>query len=178
MSETHGKPYPNHLAHTIADRAGKSYLMRPIRPEDAEAIQATVAASAPEDVRLRFFSSFKRLPDMLAERLTQIDYDRDMAFVVEDKGNPAFAGIVRLALDVDRRRGEFAVVVRTDLKGHGLGWALMHAIIAYARSVKATQIFGDVLAENDRMLKMCDKLGFRHASRGPFPGVIEVVLDL
>ncbi len=172
------KPYPGDLTRVIADRTGKTYCMRPIRPEDAEALQATVAASSPEDIRMRFFSSLKRLPDMLAKRLTQIDYDREMAFVVDDPGNPALAGIVRLSLDPDKLRGEYAVVVRTDLKGRGLGWALMNEIIAYARSVKVTQIFGDVLAENDRMLKMCDKLGFRHASRGSFPGVIEVVLDL
>ncbi len=171
------KPYPTDLIRTVADRAGTTYCLRPIRPEDADALQATVAASAPEDIRMRFFSSLKRLPDMLAKRLTQIDYDREMALVIEEP-NGAIGGVVRLSLDPDHQRGEFAVVVRTDLKGHGLGFALMHEIIAYARAVKAKQIFGDVLAENGRMLRMCEELGFRRTAHGPFPGVVEVTLDL
>jgi acetyltransferase len=70
------------------------------------------------------------------------------------------------------------VILRTDLKGRGLGRILMNEIIAYARKVGAKQVFGDVLAENDRMLKLCEKLGFRREPHGPSPGVIEVTLDL
>jgi len=83
-----------------------------------------------------------------------------------------------LSFDPDHQRGEFAVIVRTDLKGSGLGFALMHAIIAYARAQKAKQVFGDVLAENERMLKMCEELGFHRSPRGPNAGVVEVTLDL
>jgi acetyltransferase len=170
------KPYPSDLVHTITDRQGATYKLRPIQPEDADALQATVAATAPEDIRMRFFSGLRQLPDALAKRLTQIDYDREMAFVIEDASG--IGGVVRLSLDPDLVRGEYAVILRTDLKGRGLGRILMNEIIAYARKVGAKQVFGDVLAENDRMLKLCEKLGFRREPHGPSPGVIEVTLDL
>lgn len=173
------KPYPSELAREITDRHGKTYLMRPIKPEDAGALQETIASSDPEDVRMRFFSTLQRLPDVLAKRLTQIDYDREMAFAVIDESaeRPEGIGVVRLALDPDRTRGEYAIMVRSDRAGSGLGWRMMNEIIAYARSIGAKQIFGDVLAENSRMLSMCAKLGFERTG-SPEPGVVEVTLNL
>lgn len=173
------KPYPAELAREITDRNGKRYQMRPIKPEDAGAIQDAVAASDPADVRLRFFSSIQRLPDVLAKRLTQIDYDREMAFVVFDDSGERQEGIgvVRLALDPDRVRGEFAAMVRSDRIGTGLGFRMMQEIIAYARHIGAKQIFGDVMAENERMLSMCAELGFVRSGT-PEPGVLEVTLEL
>jgi acetyltransferase len=173
------KPYPSELARAITDRNGKTYLMRPIMPEDASAIQETIASSDPEDVRMRFFSTLQRLPDVLAKRLTQIDYDREMAFAVIDEAGerPEGIGVVRLALDPDRTRGEYAIMVRSDRIGTGLGFRMMNEIIAYARSIGAKQIFGDVLAENNRMLSMCAKLGFERTGT-PEPGVVEVTLDI
>jgi acetyltransferase len=173
------KPYPSELAHEITDRNGKAYLMRPIKPEDASAIQETIASSDPEDVRMRFFSTLQRLPDVLAKRLTQIDYDREMAFaVIDETGERAEGiGVVRLALDPDRTRGEYAIMVRSDRIGTGLGHRMMQEIIAYARGIGAKQICGDVLAENNRMLDMCTKLGFERTG-SPEPGVVEVTLDL
>jgi acetyltransferase len=173
------KPYPAELAREITDRNGKSYLMRPIKPEDASGIQEAIASSDPEDVRMRFFSGLRQLPDILAKRLTQIDYDREMAFtLVEDiDGTQRGAGVVRLALDPDRTRGEYAVMVRSDRIGTGLGLRLMQEIIAYARSIGVKQVFGDVLAENTRMLNMCAELGFERTG-SPEPGVVEVTLNL
>jgi len=173
------KPYPAELAHEITDRNGKTYLMRPIKPEDASAIQETIASSDPEDVRMRFFSTLQRLPDVLAKRLTQIDYDREMAFAVIDESGerPEGIGVVRLALDPDRTRGEYAIMVRSDRIGTGLGFRMMQEIVAYARGIGAKQVFGDVLAENNRMLDMCAKLGFKRTG-SPEPGVVEVTLDL
>lgn len=173
------KPYPAELEHKITDRDGKAYLMRPIKPEDAAAVQQTIAASDPEDVRMRFFSTLQRLPDLLAKRLTQIDYDREMAFAVIDESGerPDGVGVVRLALDPDRTRGEYAIMVRSDRIGTGLGFRMMQEIIGYARNIGAKKIFGDVLAENTRMLSMCAKLGFEKTG-APEPGVVEVTLDL
>ena len=153
--------------------------MRPIRPEDADAIQQAIADSKPEDVRMRFFSSLRSLPDMLAKRLTQLDYDREMAFILIDGPPDAQLGVgaVRLALDPDRQRGEFAVMVRSASQGAGLGRLMMNEIIGYARNTGVKEIFGDVLAENVRMLSLCEKLGF-HRSGSPEPGVIEVTLGL
>ncbi|MBI1210545.1 MAG: GNAT family N-acetyltransferase [Alphaproteobacteria bacterium] len=171
------KPYPTELVHTIADRSGKTYGLRPIRPEDADILQKTVAATAPEDMRMRFFSGLRQLPDALAKRLTQIDYDREMAFVLEE-GDGSIGGVVRLSLDPDHVRGEYAIILRTDLKGRGLGYAMMDEILRYARSLGVKQVFGDVLAENTRMLKMADEFGFRREAHGPSPGVVEVTLNL
>jgi acetyltransferase len=171
------KPYPTELVHTVADRDGKTYGLRPIQPEDADALQRTVIATAPEDIRMRFFSGLRQLPDTLATRLTQIDYDREMAFVLEE-ADGSIGGVVRLSLDPDRQRGEYAIILRTDLKGRGLGVALMNEILRYARSIGVKQVFGDVLSENTRMLDLAAELGFRRESRGPYPGVVEVTLDL
>jgi acetyltransferase len=173
------KPYPSELSHDVADRNGKPYLLRPIRPEDAPGIQAAIASSDPEDVRMRFFSGLRQLPDALAKRLTQIDYDREMAFTLVETvdGREQGVGVVRLALDPDRTRGEYAVMVRSDRIGTGLGLRLMEEIIAYARRIGLKQIFGDVLAENNRMLDMCAKLGFERTGI-PEPGVVEVTLNL
>jgi acetyltransferase len=173
------KPYPAELAREITDRNGKPFLMRPIKPEDAPAIQDAIAASDPEDVRMRFFSSLRRMPDVLAKRLTQIDYDREMAFAIVETvdGKEQGVGVVRLALDPDRTRGEYAVMIRSDRIGTGLGYRLMQEIIAYARGIGLKQVFGDVLTENTRMLEMCAELGFQRTGT-PEPGIVEVTLDL
>jgi acetyltransferase len=171
------KPYPQGLERTVKDRSGLSYTLRPIRPEDAGQLQAMIALCDREDIRMRFFSSLRELPETLAKRLTQIDYDREMAFVAIPASGP-FAGVVRLAFDPDRERAEYAVIVRSDVKGTGLGYGLMQEMIAYARSLHAKQIFGDVLAENERMLNMCAELGFKRERSESGPGIIQVTLDL
>jgi acetyltransferase len=171
------RPYPAELVRDIADRDGKPYLMRPIRPDDAPALQAAIAGSNPDDIRMRFFQALHQLPDRLARRLTQIDYDREMAFVVIDPESAQGVGVVRLSLDPDRQRGEYAIIVRSDRHGTGLGYRMMQEIIAYARSVGARQLYGDVLSENRAMLDMAAELGFQQ-SASPEPGVVEVTLDL
>jgi len=172
------RPYPKELMREIVDRAGRAYKMRPIRPEDAERVQAMVAACAPEDIRMRFFTALTRLPEKLALRLTQIDYDREMAFVVEEGARGPFAGIVRLACDPDFARGEYAVIVRSDLKGTGLGYRMMQEIVAFARARGLKEIFGDILAENARMRAMAKELGFVERPLSEEPGTVEAVLTL
>lgn len=171
------RPYPAELTRHITDREGKPYLMRPIRPDDATALKAAIAGSNPDDIRMRFFQALKQLPDPLACRLTQIDYDREMAFVVIDEACAEGVGVVRLSLDPDRQRGEYAIIVRADRQGTGLGYRMMQEIIAYARAVGARQVFGDVLSENRAMLDMASELGFRPTGT-PEPGVTEVTLDI
>ena len=70
-------------------------------------------------------------------------------------------GVVRLHLDADRRGGEYAVIVRSAFKGHGLGWMLMQRMIEYARMIGLERVHGQVLAENTTMLRMCAELGFQ-----------------
>lgn len=117
----------------------------------------------------------RELPPSLLARLTQVDYDREMALVLFDSGN-AIAGVTRLAADPDGRRAEFAAIVRSDLKGHGPGRLLMDRLIAYARSHGIAELFGDLLAENTAMLALCRDLGC--AITSPSRGVVHVTLNI
>jgi len=126
------KPYPRELEHRVNVEALGECLVRPVRPEDAPAVRDFFARLTPEDVRLRFFSMLHALPTALLARLTQIDYDRQMALVLFDR--EGIAGISRIAADPDNAKAEFAITVRSDLKGHGLGLLLMREIVDYARA--------------------------------------------
>ncbi|CAN0027508.1 unnamed protein product, partial [Phaeothamnion confervicola] len=169
-------PYPTHLAHLITTKSGTHYDLRPIRPEDEPALIAMVEALDPEDARLRFLSHMRHMPHQLAARLTQIDYDREMAFVALDPDG--IGGVVRLAADPDGEKAEFAVLVRSALKGTGLGLALMQEIIKYARMRGIGELTGDILTENRAMQAMAHEFGFVTLPDGREPGQIRVSLDL
>jgi acetyltransferase len=170
------RPYPKDLASTLQLRDGSTVAVRPIRPEDADALQQLIARTQPEDLRLRFFRPMKELSPKMAAQLCQIDYDREMALVAE--APDGFAGVVRIYADPDRLRAEFAILVRSDLKGHGLGWALMERIIAVARDRRIGEIFGDVMQDNAAMLEVCKALGFRVRTHPDDRGLVRVTLAL
>lgn len=175
------RPYPRHLETSLQDRAGRSYPVRPIRPNDAGLLEAFVAQTDADDLRFRFLSALKRLPGALVARLTQIDYGREMAFVLFDREEPevsAILGVGRLSIDPDGRRAEYAVLVRSDCHGTGLGYALMQHVIAYARSMHVAELFGIVMKENAPMLSMCEELGFKRKSVVDEPSLYEVTLQL
>jgi acetyltransferase len=137
--------------------------------------------TTPEDRRLRFFSVFRTLSPELCARLTQIDYEREMALVAIGPGAGAeesLGGVVWLAADPDRERAEYAVLVRSDLKGQGLGTALMQAIIDYAKEQGIGELFGAVLRENRTMLDLAERLGFRIERHPDDPEIVEVRLPL
>jgi acetyltransferase len=113
-----------------------------------------------QDLRLRFFAPIKEFSASFIARLTQLDYARAMAFVATEETTHEIIGVVRLHSDANFESGEYAVLVRSDLKGQGLGWKLMELIIAYARSECLNRIQGEVLGENTSMLQMCKELGF------------------
>ncbi len=151
------KPYPKDLERRESLAGFDNLLLRPIKPEDATALADLFAKLTPEDVRLRFFSVLSALPKALRLRLTQIDYDREMAFVLLQGAE--IIGVARIAADPDNERAEFAVVVRSDLKGRGLGRLLMDRIVEYARCRGIGELFGHVLPENTIMLSLCRDLG-------------------
>ena len=93
-----------------------------------------------------------------------------MAFIAIDEATDEMLGVVRLHLDDDRQGGEYAVIVRSALKGHGLGWLLMQRMIEYARAIGLKRVHGQVLAENTTMLRMCADLGFPHRGRSGCEG--------
>jgi acetyltransferase len=169
------RPYPCELESGELVPGVGEYRLRPVRPEDAPAFVAFAAQVTPEDMRMRFLAPMRELPASLLARLTQIDYDREMAFVLFDCGD-AIAGIARLAADADGRRAEFAVIVRSDLKGRGIGRLLMDRLIAYARSRGIAELFGDILAENTAMHALCHDLGCTMTP--PLRGIVRVTLNL
>jgi len=157
------RPYPRRLEGVIEDLGGRTFMIRPILPEDEPEVQALIGRLSPRAIRLRFFAPLKTLTHLDGARLTQIDYDREMALVLTEAGPagkvPIYAA-VRLISDPNNERGEYAVVVQDDLTGKGLGMLLMKRIIDYAKSRGLREIIGHVLAENTTMLKLCEELGF------------------
>jgi acetyltransferase len=111
-------------------------------------------------LRLRFFAPVKEFGHTFIARFTQIDYARAMAFIATEESSGKMLGVVRVHADANYERGEFAILVRSDMKGRGLGYLLMQMIIEYARSEGLKAMEGQVLSENATMLAMCRELGF------------------
>jgi acetyltransferase len=175
------RPYPKELEQDIPLGDGRVLLLRPIHPEDEPSLQATFAQLTPEEIRLRFFVPLKILSHVSAARFTQIDYDREMALVLTESGiagKTAIYGVVQIMADPDNERAEYAIIVRRDMTGMGLGVFLMRRIIDYARSRGIREIFGDVLAENTTMLKLCQAFGFRETKVPDEPGIVRVTLTV
>jgi acetyltransferase len=172
------RPYPSQWQ-TEAELPGAGAVrIRPIRPEDEALYRDFSAAVTPEDLRLRFFGAGPRLSHGFLARLTQIDYAREMAFVAVSEETGALLGVARFIADPDYVSGEYAVQVRSDLKGRGLGWRLMQYLIEYAGAEGLKELHGMVLAENSTMLQMCRELGFAVEPDPEDPGVRRVVLRL
>src|SRR6202043_4258770 len=114
------RPYPKEWERHVSLRDGTNLMLRPIRPEDEALYAPFFAGVTPEDLRLRFFAPIKTLSHTLIARFTQIDYARAMAFVAIEQATGAILGVVRLHSDANNETGEYAILVRSDLKGRGL----------------------------------------------------------
>ena len=154
------RPYPSQWQRHIEVKEGWRVFVRPIRPEDEPLIHELLRHVTAHDLRLRFFAPMKEFTHEFIARLTQLDYARAMAFVAFDETTNQMVGVVRIHSDSIYETGEYAILLRSDLKGRGLGWALMQLIIEYAKSEGLKAISGDVLKENTVMLEMCRNLGF------------------
>jgi acetyltransferase len=175
------RPYPSELEESVALGDGRTLLLRPILPEDEPSLHATFAKLTPEEVRLRFFVPMRTLSHVAAARFTQIDYDREMALVLTEPGIPGktpIYGVVSLVTDPDNEHGEYAIIVRGDMTGMGLGIVLMRRIIDYARSRSTKQIHGDVLCDNSTMLRLCRAFGFSQVHVPDDPNIVRVTLKL
>jgi acetyltransferase len=172
------RPYPTEWVRHMQLRDGTTILVRPVRPEDEPLYAPFFAAVTPNDLRLRFFAPVKDFSHAFVARLTQIDYARAMAFVAIDEQSGALLGVVRLHADANYVSGEYAILIRSDFKGHGLGWSLMQLMIEYARSEGIRTITGQVLRENAMMLDMCRELGFHVATDPEEPSAAIVTLQL
>lgn len=160
------RPYPSEWEKNALTHAGRHVFLRPILPSDEPAYGALLSRVTPEDIRSRFFAPLKEFSHGFLARFTQIDYARAMAFVAIDPPTGDILGAARLTADPDYSQAEYGVLVRSDLKGQGMGWVLMEQLIAYARAEGIGELYGDVLSGNTVMLGMCRELGFdikRHA---------------
>lgn len=172
------RPYPGQWERTLVLRDGSQIFARPIRPDDEAQIKWLLEHTSMQDLRFRFFTTVKVFSHEFLVALTQIDYGRAMAFVAFEKSDDEILGVVRLHQDDVHQSGEFAILLRSDSKGRGLGWALMNLMIEYGRSEGLKQITGQVFGENRPMLAMCRELGFRVRVNPEERDIYEVTLAL
>ena len=172
------RPYPKEWERHVTLHDGTTLLVRPVRPEDEELYPPFFAAVTQQDLRLRFFAPVKEFSHTFIARFTQIDYARAMAFIAINESTGEMLGVVRLHSDADFDTAEFAILVRSDQKGHGLGWRLMQLIIEYARAQGIRSVHGQVLHENAAMLDMCRNLGFQVKPDPEDPALVIVTLAI
>ena len=174
------RPYPTELAE-IRNWQGLELELRPIRPEDEIRHVEFLASLDPEDIRMRIFYSRRRMERSELARLTQIDYTREMAFVAVapgPDGAPQTLGVARALADPDNINAEFGIIVRSALKGTGLGRMLLEKLINYQRASGTRQLVATVLRENQRMLDLAYSMGFRDALAQPEEDTRDIVLEL
>jgi acetyltransferase len=171
-------PYPNRYEERIRLEEAGELLIRPIRPEDAPLVVELFDALSPQSIYFRFFSPLKTLPHHMLARFTQIDYDREIAFVAikSTDGRDRLLGVARVIPEYNRKQAEFAVLVADEWHGKGIGASLMKRCLEVARPFNFEKIKGIVLADNTKMIALGRKLGFG-VRRVPGSDTYELVLD-
>ncbi len=176
------RPYPEYLEEFISLPSGLNVHIRPIRPEDEEKHKRFMDKLSEYDIRMRFFAFVHEFTHSQLAHLTQIDYDREMAFIAinltegEDKGETI--GEVRAYFDPDNTTAEFAIVVRTDLKLKGLGTILLDKMIRYCKMRGTKILMAYTLRDNKAMQHLPKKLGFKIKSDPNDPETIILTLDI
>jgi acetyltransferase len=160
-------PYPTRYVMPWTLWDGSELLLRPIRPEDEPLIDEMYETLSDETFRGRFFQTNRRTTHEMHIRQCSVDYDREMGIVAEERGNGkrSIVAIGGLIVEPGFRTGEYAVLVRDDHHGKGLGYKIVDMLIGIAQEKGLEEIYGVVLATNRKMLKVCRKLGF--AIEGP-----------
>lgn len=174
------RPYPRELEESLHWR-DRRITLRPIRPDDHRRHLGFLKALDPQDIRMRVFIARRSIEPSELARLTQIDYEREMAFIALDDGAVESAqtlGVVRAIADPDNHAAEFGIVVRSDLKGMGLGHILVDKLIRYVRKRGTEQLVGDTLADNRPMLGLAREFGFGVAPSTGDAGVMRMTLNL
>ena len=165
------------LERHVTLRDGTRVLFRPLRLDDAKLYPDFLTEVTREDLRLRFFAAMREVSHDLIDKLIHYDPAHAMAFVAIEEESGRMLGVVRLHDNPNGEDAEFAILLRSWLKGHGLGWLMMKHMIAYAKDKGLKTVQGQVLAENATMLTMCSELGF-HVTDDPERGVKHVTLPL
>lgn len=170
------QPYPSRWDRHLVLSGGRQVFTRPIRPDDESLVRQLLQYVSREDLRLRFFDSIKEFTHPFLARLTQLDCM--MAFIALYETSGETLGVVRVYSDSTGETGEYAILLRSDFKGHGLGWSLMKMIIEYSRSRGLRRIVGQVLQKNSVMVSMCRELGFKIKTDADDRGLCDVTLAL
>jgi RimJ/RimL family protein N-acetyltransferase len=166
------------LENHVTLRDGEKVFIRPLKVEDASLYPDFLAEVTADDLRLRFFAPMREVNPELIDKLIHYDPEHAMAFIAIAEASGQMLGVVRLHDDPNCEGGEFAILVRSRLKGHGLGWLMMKHMVAYAQEKGLETVHGQVLAENATMLQMCAELGFHVADDTSEHGVKVVTLPL
>lgn len=153
------RPYPVGWD-TVVDTSKGPLRLRPIRPSDETIYPEFFAHLTARDLRYRFFGGVARPSHDQIAQLTQIDYARAMAFVALDPSDGTLLGVSRLSADPDNQAAEFAILVRSDKQRQGIGTKLLEQLIDYATSSGIGKLWGDVLTENQVMLRLANTSGF------------------
>lgn len=172
------RPYPSQWERELSLKTGKRVQVRPVRPEDEAMFREFFTHVTADDLRLRFFSAVRHFSHEFIARLTQLDYARAIALAMIDPDDGRMLGAVRLLADADYDTGEYAILVRSDLKGQGIGWQLMRIMIEYAHWLELRVVEGQVLRENRTMLAMCRQLGFQVRPDPDDATMVQVTLEL
>jgi acetyltransferase len=156
-------PYPNQYESHWMMRDGTPVLLRPMRPEDEPLVSQFLASCSEETVYFRYFRLIKRWTHEMLIRFTQNDYDREVGLMAisQPPGPEVMLGVSRLVMAADRATAEFAVIVADPWQGKGLGPKLVEGVIEIAREQGVKVLHGDVLAQNQPMLEMVKRLGFK-----------------
>jgi acetyltransferase len=180
-------PYPRRLVRGMRFEDGQEWLLRPIRPEDATALQEFVRGLSDESRYMRFVSMLRELTPRMLARFSRIDYDRELALVATVQvPNPDNRGLLRERIigfahylrNADGQGAEYALVIADDWQRRGLGGHLMLGLIRAARRQGLKYIDGMVLASNRAMLGLMTHLGFRNDPDESDPGMRRVWLEL
>jgi len=174
-------PYPNELVVAIETHSGLNVSIRPIRPEDANLELDFVKHLSERSRYLRFMNSMQTLTPKMLSRFTQIDYDREMAFIAtttNDQNQTIEIGVTRYTTNPDGQSCEMAIVVRDDYQHQGVAKVLLTSLIQHAKSKGLHKMEGEVLSENTSMLALVKQFNFSLKTHVEDKGVIQIELDL
>jgi acetyltransferase len=173
------RPYPNQYIAPWRLRDGTEVVVRPIRAEDEQLVVQLFSTFSEHTIRMRFFSMIKRLTHESLIRLCHLDYEREMALVAvrHDDDRSRILGVSRYFLDPETGIAEFAIAVGDPWQGQGLGHHLMRRLIDVARDNDVKRLEGQVLQENESMLRLVKGLGFGLRTSAD-PAVVDAELDL
>lgn len=173
-------PYPAHLERQVHCRDGMPMTVRPIRPEDAAMHREFFHKLSDETRYNRLMNTLRELSTAMMVRFTQLDYAREMALigVIQEDGQDAIVGVSRFVTNPDADSCEFALVIRDDFQGQGLGRILMEQLFDAAREKGLKVMEGEIFANNTNMLKLMTRLGFELGPHAEDPGLRMAVKQL